>query len=213
VGAPSPQAWPAPGSRAERTRQRILAAASQSFAAAGFSKTTVEEIAAAAGVSKGIVYRHFRGKELILEALLERTLDDWMRASRIDVDLARSGRACEAIERALRGTLDHAHTNPLVRALHQLDPLVLLGLHDSAAVRRRVGEARAQTVDAMRAAIASGELRADLDAERAADLVRMVMFALVDHLLSPQWIDGSDERFVATCVDVLCRGLHAEPRG
>jgi TetR/AcrR family acrAB operon transcriptional repressor len=212
VGAPSPQTLPAPGSRADRTRQRILAAASQSFAAAGFSKTTVEEIAAGAGISKGIVYRHFRGKEPILEALLERTLDDWLRTSRLDVALARSGRACEAIERALRGTLEYARTNPLVRALYQLDPLVVLGLGNSVAVQRRVGEARAQAVEAMRAAIASGELRGDLDAERAADLVRLVMFALADHLLNPQWIDASDERFVATCVDVLCRGLHAEGR-
>ena len=211
MGAPSPQPLPAPGSRADRTRQRILAAASQCFAAAGFGKTTVEEIAAVAGVSKGIVYRHFRAKEGILEALLERTLDEWLRASRIDPALARSGRACEAIERALRGALEHARRNPLVRALHQLDPQVVLGLGNSAAVQRGLREARAQTVEALRAAIASGELRGELDPERAADLVRLVLFALVDHLLDPRWIDASDERFVATCADVLCRGLRAEP--
>jgi AcrR family transcriptional regulator len=63
--------------RAERTRRRILDAACHCFAASGYAKTTVEEIALQAGVSKGLVYHHFRGKEQILEAVLERTLADW----------------------------------------------------------------------------------------------------------------------------------------
>jgi hypothetical protein len=41
-------------------------------------------------------------------------------------------------------------------------------------------------------------------------LLRLVTIALCDHLIFPQWIDASDERFLATCVDVLRRGLRAE---
>ena len=48
--------------RVERKRQRILDAAGQCFAASGYAKTTVEEIARSAGVTKALVYQHIRGK-------------------------------------------------------------------------------------------------------------------------------------------------------
>jgi TetR/AcrR family acrAB operon transcriptional repressor len=196
--------------RAERTRQRLLDAAAQCFASAGFSKTTVEEIAAAAGVSKGIVYHHFRGKESMLEALLERTLADWSAVSSIAQRVACGGSVLDAFERSLRASLDFARSTPLIRALFQLDPAVVLGLGSSAAVQKSVHEGRAQMIEAVRAGVASGELRSELDPERAADLLRLVTIALIDHLLNPQWIDGSDARLVATCIDVLRRGLRAE---
>ncbi|MBM4383726.1 MAG: TetR/AcrR family transcriptional regulator [Deltaproteobacteria bacterium] len=207
---PTPLGEPLRVDRAERTRQRLLDAAAQCFANAGYSKTTVEEIAASAHASKAVVYHHFRGKESILEALLERTLADWARVSDLDAYLARGAGLLAAFERSLRASLDYARRSPLLRALFQLDPAVVLGLGGSAAVQRSMSEARTRLVAAVRAAIASGELRSDLDPECAADLLRLVMIALCDHLLFPQWIDASDERFVATCVDVLQRGLRAE---
>jgi len=210
VAQATPHAPPGALPRGERTRQRILHAAAQCFAASGFSRTTVEQIATGAGVSKGIVYHHFRAKELILEALLERTLDDWSRASGIAAHVARSGSVLAGFELALRGSLDYARTNPLVRALFQLDPIVMLGLGGSAAVQRSVADGRAQMVEAMREGIASGELRAELDPERTADVLRLVMIAFVDALRDPRWIDASDEALVSTCLDILRRGLRAE---
>ena len=207
----APQPVPS-ATRAERTRRRILQAAASCFAAKGFSRTTVEEIAATAGVSKGLVYHHFRGKELILEALLERTLADWGRVSEMREHVARAGSVFAGVERALRGSLEYAKSNPLVRGLFKLDPLVVQGLGSSAAVQRRLADGRAQLVEAMRAGVASGELRVDLDPERAADLLRLLIFAFVDHLLDPRWIDASDDALVATCLEVLRRGLRAEVR-
>jgi AcrR family transcriptional regulator len=209
VAQATPHVPPGALPRGERTRQRILHAAAQCFAASGFSRTTVEQIATGAGVSKGIVYHHFRAKELILEALLERTLDEWSRASGIAAHVARTGSVLAGFEGALRGSLGYARTNPLVRALFQLDPLVAQGLGSNAAVRRSVADGRAQMARAMRDGIASGELRAELDPERAADALYLVMSAFVDALLDPRWIDASDDALVSTGVDLLCRGLRA----
>jgi len=210
VAQATPQVPPGALPRGERTRQRILHAAAQCFAASGFSRTTVEQIATGAGVSKGIVYHHFRAKELILEALLERTLDEWSRASGIAAHVARSGSVLAGFERALRASLDYARTNPLVRALFQLDPLVAQGLGSNAAVRRSVADGRAQMIEAMREGVASGELRAELDPERTAGLLQLIIGAFIDALLDPRWLDVSDEALVSTCLDVLRRGLRAE---
>ena len=72
-------AAPAPAARrrlgpAER-RSQILAAAAGPFASAGFTQTSIAAIAAAAGVTPRIVYRHFPSKDAVYRALLDQTHD------------------------------------------------------------------------------------------------------------------------------------------
>lgn len=57
--------------RSETTRGAILTVAGRLFGKRGFQSTSVDEIAAAAGVAKGAVYHHFANKEQIFEAVLE----------------------------------------------------------------------------------------------------------------------------------------------
>jgi AcrR family transcriptional regulator len=61
--------------RKARTVQAILLAAERNFLEHGFHGTTVEEIAAKADVSVGSIYVHFRSKEGLYLALVERALD------------------------------------------------------------------------------------------------------------------------------------------
>ena len=48
-------------------REAIIAAAAQAFDAHGYAATTVDEVAAKAGISKGNVYNYFRSKEELFE--------------------------------------------------------------------------------------------------------------------------------------------------
>jgi AcrR family transcriptional regulator len=58
------------GVTAAETRQRLLRAAADVFAARGYDGTRVADIAAAAGVSNGALYAHFDSKaELLVDAL------------------------------------------------------------------------------------------------------------------------------------------------
>jgi AcrR family transcriptional regulator len=50
--------------------QRILAAAQHLFARKGFEKTTTKQLAEAAGVAEGTVFRHFESKKAILVAVV-----------------------------------------------------------------------------------------------------------------------------------------------
>jgi hypothetical protein len=56
------------------TRERILSAAMTVFAQKGWQKTSLDEVAAAAGMTKGAIYWHFRNKNDLFFALLDARL-------------------------------------------------------------------------------------------------------------------------------------------
>ena len=57
---------------AEQTREAVLAAAIEVFLERGVTRATLEQIASAAGVTRGAVYWHFRDKQEIFTALERR---------------------------------------------------------------------------------------------------------------------------------------------
>jgi len=59
----------------ERSRERILAAALEVFAAKGFEAASISDITQAAGVSRGLVSYYFAAKEQLAAELLDRWLD------------------------------------------------------------------------------------------------------------------------------------------
>ena len=58
------------------TRVRLLNSALELFASRGYAATSVDAIAAAAGVSAGLLYHHFEGKAAVLNAVVEQSLTD-----------------------------------------------------------------------------------------------------------------------------------------
>jgi AcrR family transcriptional regulator len=57
------------------SRERLLEAAAKVFAERGYQAASVDEIAAAAGLSKGAVYWNFSSKDELFHALLEERID------------------------------------------------------------------------------------------------------------------------------------------
>ncbi len=57
-------------------KEQILQAAASVFARKGLADTTVTDIAAAASVSHGLLYRHFASKEEVFAALVEQALTE-----------------------------------------------------------------------------------------------------------------------------------------
>lgn len=72
----------------EARANRILDAASKLIIQYGFDKTTVDDIAREAHVSKGAIYLHWPGKEDLFEALIWREVwdyvDEWLQAVMAD---------------------------------------------------------------------------------------------------------------------------------
>lgn len=56
----------------EHTMELILETGMRLFLEKGYDQTSIQDIMAAAGLSKGAVYHHFKSKEQIFEAVMER---------------------------------------------------------------------------------------------------------------------------------------------
>ncbi|WP_067927673.1 TetR/AcrR family transcriptional regulator [Alicyclobacillus shizuokensis] len=55
----------------DERKEQILAAAAEVFARNGYVGTRIDDIASAAGISKGLIYHYFGGKEEIFNTLIE----------------------------------------------------------------------------------------------------------------------------------------------
>jgi AcrR family transcriptional regulator len=82
--APYVPSAPSAGTRhttkGERTRQAIMAAATDLFRERGFRETSLADIGAAAGVSGPAIYRYFTSKGELLSVLIEQAAVDWREA-------------------------------------------------------------------------------------------------------------------------------------
>jgi AcrR family transcriptional regulator len=56
----------------EDRREQILDAAGEEFGAKGFDATRMDDVAHAAGIAKGLLYKHFASKDALFEALIDR---------------------------------------------------------------------------------------------------------------------------------------------
>lgn len=65
-------------SRAPDSRDQILRAATELFATRGFHETSMAEIARAAGVSKALIFWHFKNKEELFVAVLGKLLEPYV---------------------------------------------------------------------------------------------------------------------------------------
>ena len=120
AGATSTKRLPA----SERKRQ-ILASAREVFAHRGAEEPRVEDLAAAAGITKPILYRHFASKRELYLAVLEDHLADLIR--RLWVALSDSADPRERLRGALQAYFEFVDERPdgyrmLVEAGARMDP-------------------------------------------------------------------------------------------
>jgi AcrR family transcriptional regulator len=85
--------------RKAETRARLLDAAARVYAKRGFGGATLDEVAAAAGFTKGAVYGHFGSKQNLLLALMEEHL-----AEQVAEQIALFDRERTTWERPLAGS-------------------------------------------------------------------------------------------------------------
>lgn len=104
----------------EATAQRILDAALEVFSAFGFHGARIDQIAAAASLSKPNLLYYFRTKEELYTALLRRTLEMWLEPLR-ELDEKRDPR--QALSEYIARKLEYSRDNPEASRLFAMEIL------------------------------------------------------------------------------------------
>lgn len=99
------------------TRRGLLEGAARAFAENGLRRSTMQSVAAAAGVAKATLYNHFRTKDEVARELLAVELD---RLTGLAVDLP--------LPEALAALADALGAHPVLRRLAVTEPETLTGL-------------------------------------------------------------------------------------
>ena len=106
------------------TRRALLAAARRRFGASGFAGTSLDEVAADAGVTKGALYHHFRNKEQLFLQVYDELEEEL--SARSTAAAASGTDAVDALRRGFAAFLDLA-LDPEVRRIALLDASSVLG--------------------------------------------------------------------------------------
>lgn len=104
-------AKPSPRNRmtGPQRRQQLIEVGRRLFAEKGFEGTTVEEIAASAGVSKPVLYEHFGGKEGLYAVVVDREIQALL--GQMTEALQPGGHARALLEAAAMALLDYIETS------------------------------------------------------------------------------------------------------
>lgn len=164
--------------RTQQSRRLLVGAAAELFAAKGFRRTSLVDIAERAGVSRGSIPWHFSNKAGLLEAVL----DEQLRTVASGFGEGEDGRSGDPVDRAvdyIRLPATRVFTTLLAEAVEEGSPIRghYARLHD--AVRQGV-----------RARIPSGALPEGVDPEAfAVLLVGLVVGVHVQWRVAPGAVD------------------------
>ncbi|MEO6825864.1 MAG: TetR/AcrR family transcriptional regulator [Microbacteriaceae bacterium] len=142
-----------------RRRESLLKAAAELFAQRGFNGVSIEDLGAAVGVSGPAVYRHFRGKQAVLAALLIGVSEDLSQGGAAVVEQASDDES--ALRALVRFHVDFATAKPDVIRVQDQD-LGNLTTADRRAVRvlqRSYVELWVQVLGRLRPEIDTASLR------------------------------------------------------
>jgi len=191
------------GQNSEQTKARILSAAEELFGANGFQKTRLEDVAAAAQVSRPLVYRYFSNKETLFGLVVERILREWN-----EVLIAEAARktpsTAHTLRRVLTACLDFAQSRTVLRGLLSRDSKLVLSHFDI--IQRTNDMLRHLVRDVLESGGARGDVRTDLDFEDLAHVVSEVFIAYSDHIVAGETTSLSERR-VEAIIETLLHGI------
>lgn len=199
---------------AQETRTRILDTAERVFRDKGVGHTTLVDIAAAAGVTRGAIYWHFENKAALLQAVNDRVHLPLEALNPRLADASLSDPLGRLRESALT-VLAQAAGDERTRRVFEIFSFRCEYVGDMAAMLDRQRESRAHCLAAiaenLRHAVEKGQLPGDFDVQVAAIHLYAGVGGLIDNwLLETQGFDLVEVG--AAFVDRVLCGLGAGPR-
>lgn len=204
-------------SEALETRHRLLDAAERLFQVKGVSRTTLGDIATAAGATRGAVYHHFKDKADLFNAMMERvtlplenSLAEVVDRAGTDDDPLRALRA--SLSNALRQTACDEHTRRVFEvATHKVEYTEELQAVRDRHLRVR-NECMAVTQSTLEQAVRRQALELPVPLAAAALGLHVMIDGLIQNwLLDPEAFDLVECGCQA--MDVYLAGLGFKSRG
>jgi len=144
-----------PQKRGEETRERILAAAAQEFAAKGFEGGSMRAVARACGIELALVQYHFSDKLNLWRMVLERVVGGFEAALTETLDSAASLRPAEQLALYLEALIRRAAHDPVFVGI--MSHARIYSEPGTDAFRERMGKSTHRLIEIVRAAQLDGE--------------------------------------------------------
>ncbi len=197
---------------AQETRNALLDAAERVFSERGVSRTSLTDVAVAAGVTRGAVYWHFRDKADLLDAMLCRVVLPQEERAERDEKRCDGGDPLAQLRGCLVGVLERTAADPQARRVFDIVFHKCEYVDEMAPARDRCIAMRAGYVSEiernLRDAAKLGLLPADIRPRSAA----VALHALIDGLIGNWVLDPKSfslARDAGHMVDLFLNGLKA----
>jgi TetR/AcrR family acrAB operon transcriptional repressor len=198
---------------AKVTRERLLDAAEGIFCERGVTRTSLSEVATAAGVTRGAVYWHFKDKADLFRAMCDRaTLPlDAMFERAGDAALSDPLGTLRALSiGALQNLAEDARAQKVFEIVFHKSELVDELADLATAHRRERVTCLAHIEDIMRASAAAGQLPADIDPTLATQGLHALMVGIMhEWVLDPAAYDLHSA--APALIDTYLAGLRHQP--
>jgi len=167
---------------AAATRDSILDAAEKLFVEQGVSRTTLQHIATAAGVTRGAIYWHFDDKGALFNAMMERVTLPF-ECALASLGTADADSVLDDVRTFFVEIFRVTETNPQARRVLEIASLKVEFVSEMDAVRVRRRQSKedltAQVVERLKLAQAGGQIRQDVDPQALA----IGLWSLMDGLI------------------------------
>lgn len=175
---------------AQATRQQLLDAAERVFGTKGVSRTSLADIAQAAGTSRGAIYWHFKNKADLFNAMMDRITLPMEDALCVHA----RNEVMDPLNEVVRSIMDVMHNivhDERTRRVFEVATLKVEYVDELLAVQERHRQAYVRCVEQMRLGIASSFQRQGKALALPADIAANGLHALVIGLIQ-SWLVAPD---------------------
>ncbi|MBQ6643867.1 MAG: TetR/AcrR family transcriptional regulator [Saccharopolyspora sp.] len=175
----------------DETTARLLDAAYEQFCRMGIRRSTMEDVARRAGVSRITVYRRFTTKDALVEHVVRREFRWYF--DRFRTDIAQAATAADRVELGFASALRAIRGNPLIGGLMEAEPDLLVPsmINDGG---RTLATVRRFLAGQLRHEQATGHVAAAVDVDLVAEMMVRVSASFL--VIPSELVDIDDDEQV-----------------